>query len=179
MPTPQSGEEVAVLETNHGRIVLGFLPEIAPKHVDAFKKLVRRGFYDETRFHRVIPGFMIQGGDPNSDPRRKAGPVGTGGPGYSVPAEFSNTPHERGILSAARSADPNSAGSQFFLMHKKSPHLDGQYSVYGYTIQGLDVIDAIAALPRGANDAPKEPAIIESARLEVWPLQGEAAVEVL
>lgn len=178
MRNPQPGEEVAVLETNHGRIVLGFLPEKAPKHVAAFKKLVTDGFYDETRFHRVIPGFMIQGGDPNSDPKRRQGPVGTGGPGYQLDAEFNDTPHERGVLSAARSASPNSAGSQFFLMHKKSPHLDGQYSAYGFTIEGLDVIDAIAALPRDGQDRPREEAIIESARLDTYPLAGEADVEV-
>ena len=179
MRTPQSGDEVAVLETNFGRIVVGFLQDKAPRHVEAFKKLVRDGFYDHTLFHRVIPGFMIQGGDPNSDPKRAAGPVGTGGPGYQLKAEFNDMKHERGVLSAARSASPDSAGSQFFLMHQNSPHLDGQYSAFGYVIEGMDVVDAIAALPRGAQDRPKTDARIESSMLTTYPLQGEAGVAAL
>ena len=171
MRTPQSGDEVAVLETNHGRIVVGFLPDKAPKHVESFKNLVGKGFYDGTIFHRVIPGFMIQGGDPTG--------TGTGGPGYKVPAEFNDTKHERGILSAARSADPNSAGSQFFLMHKNSPHLDGQYSAFGYVIEGMETVDKIVSLPRNRQDRPDTDATIESARLATYPLQGEAEVNSL
>src|SRR3954462_7192478 len=123
-PNP-AGEEVAVMHTNLGDITIRFFPANAPKHVESFKKLARSGYYDGTKFHRVIPGFMIQGGDPNtkSDDRSKHG---TGGPGYSVPAEFNDTPHTRGILSAARTSDPDSAGSQFFLMVARAPHLDGQ-----------------------------------------------------
>jgi cyclophilin family peptidyl-prolyl cis-trans isomerase len=160
-------EEVAVLHTNLGDITVGFFPDKAPKHVEAFKKLVADGFYDGTRFHRVIPGFMIQGGDPNSktsDRRRH----GTGGPGYTLPAEFNDIKHERGILSAARTSDPNSAGSQFFLMVKASPHLDRQYSVFGQVLDGMDVVDKIVALKRDQNDNPLEenPAIIEKATLE-------------
>lgn len=165
-PTP-AGEEIAVMQTNHGTIKLRFFPDRAPKHVESFKKLAREGFYDGTKFHRVIPGFMIQGGDPNSksDDRSRHG---TGGPGYSVPAEFNDTPHTRGILSAARSSDPNSAGSQFFLMVARSPHLDGQYSVYGEVIEGMDVVDKIVALPRDHRDNPKpeNPAIIEKVTIE-------------
>lgn len=170
MRTPQNGDEVAVLETNHGRIVVGFLPDKAPKHVDSFKSLVGKGFYDGTIFHRVIPGFMIQGGDPTG--------TGTGGPGYKVPAEFNDTKHERGILSAARSSDPNSAGSQFFLMHQNSPHLDGQYSAFGYVIEGMEVVDAIANTPTSRGDRPISEAKIESATLTTYPLQGEAGVDV-
>jgi peptidyl-prolyl cis-trans isomerase B (cyclophilin B) len=169
--TPAAGDEVAVLQTNLGRIVLGFLPEVAPKHVQNFKDLARAGFYDGTKFHRVIPGFMIQGGDPNSrsDDRNTHG---TGGPGHSVKAEFSSTKHVRGILSAARSSDPDSAGSQFFLMVKDSTHLDGQYSAYGRVVEGMDVVDKIVAIPRDRRDNPnpENPAIIESATIATWPL---------
>jgi peptidyl-prolyl cis-trans isomerase B (cyclophilin B) len=164
---PATGEEVAIMQTNLGTIKLKFFPDKAPKHVANFKKLAREGFYDGTKFHRVIPGFMIQGGDPNSksDDRSRHG---TGGPGYSVPAEFNDTPHTRGILSAARSSDPDSAGSQFFLMVARSPHLDGQYTAYGEVIEGMDVIDKIVALPRDVRDNPKpeNPAIIEKVTIE-------------
>jgi peptidyl-prolyl cis-trans isomerase B (cyclophilin B) len=160
-PAP-AGEEIAVMQTNLGTITLKFFPELAPKHVESFKKLARSGYFDGTKFHRVIPGFMIQGGDPNSksDDRSRHG---TGGPGYTVPAEFNSTPHDRGILSAARTSDPNSAGSQFFLMVARAPHLDNQYTVYGQVIEGMDVIDKIVALPRDSRDNPKpeNPAIIE------------------
>ncbi len=164
---PVGGEEVAILHTNLGDIVVGFFPDKAPKHVAAFKKLVTEGFYDGTKFHRVIPGFMIQGGDPNSKSDNRS-LHGTGGPSYRLPAEFNDIPHERGILSAARTSDPNSAGSQFFLMVKKSPHLDRQYSVFGQVLDGMDVVDKIVALPRDSRDNPlkENPAIIESATLE-------------
>ncbi len=161
-----SAEELAVLHTNHGDIVLKFFPHKAPKHVESFKKLVRDGFYDGTKFHRVIPGFMVQGGDPNSksDDRSRHG---TGGPGYQVPAEFNDVKHVRGILSAARSSDPNSAGSQFFLMVAASPHLDGQYTAYGEVVEGMEVVDKIVSLRRDSRDNPlaENPAIIESAEI--------------
>lgn len=158
--------ENAVLETNLGSIVLEFFPDKAPKHVQAFKDLVKKGYYDGVKFHRVIPGFMIQGGDPNT----KGGNrhlYGTGGPGYTVPAEFNDIKHTRGILSAARTSDPNSAGSQFFLMVATAPHLDGQYTAYGRVIEGLDVLDKIVNLPRDQRDCPLEgnEAIIEKASL--------------
>ena len=160
-------QEVVRLHTNLGDIVVEFLADKAPKHVESFKKLTKDGFYDGTRFHRVIPGFMIQGGDPNSKSTNRAS-HGTGGPGYKVPAEFNDTPHERGILSAARSSDPNSAGSQFFLMVAKSTHLDGQYSAFGRVVEGMDVVDKIVALKRDRNDNPLEEnsAIIEKATVE-------------
>lgn len=159
--------EVVRFTTNHGDIVVGLLPDKAPKHVESFKKLVKDGFYDGTRFHRVIPGFMIQGGDPNSKSSDRS-THGTGGPGYKVPAEFNDVAHERGILSAARSSDPNSAGSQFFLMVAKSTHLDGQYSAFGQVLEGMDVVDKIVALPRDSRDNPREenPAVIEKAVVE-------------
>ena len=161
-------KEVVRLHTNLGDIIVGFLEDKAPKHVESFKKLARDGFYDGTRFHRVIPGFMIQGGDPNSkSPNRST--HGTGGPGYKVPAEFNDTLHDRGILSAARSSDPNSAGSQFFLMVARAPHLDNQYSAFGEVLEGMDVVDKIVALKRDRADNPLEenPAIIEKATVEV------------
>jgi len=166
---PSEDEEIAVLQTNRGRIVLKFFADVAPKHVEAFKKLTRSGFYDGVRFHRVIPGFMIQGGDPNSksDDRSRHG---SGGPGYQLPAEFNDIPHTPGIVSAARTSDPNSAGSQFFLMHGRSPHLDRQYTVYGQVIEGMDVVDAIANLPKDGRDnpLPGNEAVIEKATIETW-----------
>lgn len=156
----------ATLRTNHGEIKIGFKPEVAPNHVENFLNLARSGFYDGTRFHRVIPGFMIQGGDPNSKSSDRS-MHGTGGPGHHVNAEFSDVKHTRGIISAARTSDPNSAGSQFFIMVANSPHLDGQYSAFGEVISGLEVVDKIVALPRDGRDNPLEenPAIIE--RVEV------------
>jgi cyclophilin family peptidyl-prolyl cis-trans isomerase len=159
--------EVAVLQTNLGNIVVEFLEDKAPGHVKNFKDLAQKGFYDGTQFHRVIPGFMIQGGDPNT----KSGPRsthGTGGPGYQIKAEFNDTPHERGILSMARSSDPNSAGSQFFIMVAKSTHLDGQYSAFGRVLEGMDVVDKIVALRRDPRDnpLPENPAVIEKVTLE-------------
>jgi cyclophilin family peptidyl-prolyl cis-trans isomerase len=160
-------EEFAVLHTNHGDIVLKFFPDKAPKHVESFKKLVREGFYDGTKFHRIIPGFMIQGGDPNSKSDDRAR-HGTGGPGFQLKAEFNDTKHVRGILSAARSASPDSAGSQFFIMVATAPHLDGQYTAYGEVVEGLEVVDKIVKLPKDRNDNPlaENPAIIESAEIK-------------
>lgn len=169
---PTEGDKVGVVQTNHGRIVIKFFPDKAPKHVENWQKLANSGFYDGVRFHRVIPGFMIQGGDPNSkdQPRHLHG---TGGPDWSVDAEFNDVPHTPGILSAARTADPNSAGSQFFLMHKTSPHLDGQYSVYGQVIEGMDVVETIVNLPTDDRDNPLEdnPAIMEKVTIQSWPLE--------
>ncbi len=169
---PKNGEEVAILDTSQGRIVVMFFPEVAPNHVANFKKLAKRGFYNGTRFHRVIPGFMIQGGDPNSKDNNPAND-GMGGPGYSVNAEFNKYKHVRGILSAARSSDPNSAGSQFFLMHQAAPHLDNQYSIYGKAVVGLDVIDKIVSLPRGQNDNPNDKTknVLRKVTLAKWPVK--------
>lgn len=168
---PAAGDKVAVIETNHGRILVKFFPDDAPGHVANFIKLAESGFYDGVRFHRVIPGFMIQGGDPNTkdQPRELHG---TGGPGWQIPAEFNAIPHTPGILSMARTSDPNSAGSQFFLMHERSPHLDRQYSVFGQVIEGMDVVETIVALPRDHRDNPLEenPAVMESVTIVEWPL---------
>lgn len=147
-------DSVAVIDVeNFGRIVIGFFPEKAPKHVENFIKLAKEGFYNGCTFHRIIPGFMIQGGDPNSkddDPTND----GMGGPPHRLKAEFNDLKHLPGTLSMARTMDPNSAGSQFFIMHKAAPHLDNQYSIFGQVLSGMDVVDKIANAPRGSNDNP-------------------------
>jgi len=148
--------EVAVINTRHGEIVIKFHEDLAPKHVESFKKLAKDGFYNGTSFHRVIPEFMIQGGDPNSKDADKRHLHGTGGPGYNIPAEFSKKKHSKGMVSAARSSDPDSAGSQFFICVAVSPWLDGQYSIFGEVTSGIEVADKIVAEPRDPNDNPNE-----------------------
>ena len=149
------------IQTPHGSIVIALFDDLAPKHAASFRKLTKEGFYDGTTFHRVIPGFMIQGGDPLSRDPSKRNLHGTGGPGYTIEAEFSTLKHERGILSAARSADPNSAGSQFFLIHAKSPHLDGSYSIFGKVVSGMEVVDQIVKEPKDQRDNPLKPMTIK------------------
>jgi len=150
-----SAQEIAVIETKFGKIEMEFFEDKAPGHVKNFKDLAKKGFYDGTIFHRVIPGFMIQGGDPNtkSDDRSNHG---MGGPGYSIKAEFNDTPHKRGILSMARSSDPNSAGSQFYIVVKDSAFLDGQYTAFGKVLSGMTVADQIVNAPRDRRDNPNE-----------------------
>ena len=145
----------AIISTKFGDITLRFFPDDAPKHVNNFIELAGKGFYTETTFHRIIPGFMIQGGDPNSksDDRSRHG---TGGPGYNLKAEFNDNPHKRGTLSMARSANPDSAGSQFFICVSDAPHLDGQYTVFGAVTEGMDVVDKIVSQPRDQNDNPMD-----------------------
>jgi peptidyl-prolyl cis-trans isomerase B (cyclophilin B) len=145
----------AVIHTKLGDITLNFFPEVAPNHVNNFIELAEKGFYNGTTFHRVIPGFMIQGGDPHSKDQDKTR-HGTGGPGYSLKAEFNNKPHKAGTLSMARSAHPDSAGSQFFICVKDAPHLDGQYTVFGEVIAEMDTVDKIVSQPRDRNDNPLE-----------------------
>ncbi len=143
----------AAIHTRLGEIHIRFFPEVAPNHVDNFISLVRDNFYDDTIFHRVVPGFVIQGGDPGSkNPDRSL--HGSGGPGYRLKAEFGNISHKRGILSMARSSHPDSAGSQFFICVAGAPFLDGKYTVFGEVTKGLDVVDKIAALPRDSRDNP-------------------------
>lgn len=167
---PVAGEEVAVIDTNLGRIILKFFPKVAPGHVDNFKKLTKKGFYDGVKFHRIIPGFMIQGGDPNT--KTGQGAPGTGGPGYTINAEFNSIKHEPGILSMARTQDPNSAGSQFFIMHKKYPSLDGQYTAFGQVVQGMDVVEKIVNLPKDQSDMPLgEGAVMKKVKIEKWPVK--------
>ena len=136
------------IETNHGNISFGLLSDLAPETVRNFIKLTKDGFYDGTLFHRVIPGFMIQGGDPNTKNPNMKGQWGMGGPGYNVKAEFNSRSHLRGIVSMARSTDPNSAGSQFFIMHANNTGLDHQYTVFGEVTEGMDTVDKITELPR-------------------------------
>ena len=137
-----------VIETNFGNIEFKLLPELAPEHVRNFSKLSKDGFYDGTLFHRVIPGFMIQGGDPNTKDPNMKNQWGMGGPGYNIKAEFNSRSHLRGIISMARSTDPDSAGSQFFIMHANNTGLDRQYTVFGEVTEGMDIVDKIAELPR-------------------------------
>ncbi|MGD0916933.1 MAG: peptidylprolyl isomerase [Thermodesulfobacteriota bacterium] len=148
-------ETRATIETKFGNIELSFFPETAPNHANNFLELAKKGFYDGTTFHRVIPGFMIQGGDPNSKkPDRST--HGMGGPGYTIKAEFNDRRHKRGILSMARSAHPDSAGSQFFICVADSSFLDKQYTVFGEVISGMEVVDKIVSQPKDKNDNPVE-----------------------
>ena len=148
-------ETQAVIETKFGTITLRFFPDTAPGHVKNFIDLAKKGFYDGTTFHRVIPGFMIQGGDPNSKSPDK-GKHGTGGPGYTIKAEFNERPHKRGTLSMARAGHPDSAGSQFFICVKDSSFLDRQYTVFGEVVSGMEVADKIVNVPRDRNDNPND-----------------------
>ena len=147
----------AIIETNFGKISFELFPESAPETVRNFEKLAKEGFYDGTLFHRVIPGFMIQGGDPNTKTDNKSS-WGTGGPGYNIKAEFSSRSHLRGIVSMARSQDPDSAGSQFYIVTADSTFLDRQYTVFGEVTEGMDIADKIVNLERDSNDCPLEKA---------------------
>lgn len=141
-------------------------PEIAPNTVNNFISLVKKGFYDGLTFHRIIEGFMIQGGDPEGS--------GMGGPGYSIKGEFNingfenDLKHTKGVLSMARSQHPDSAGSQFFIMHENAPHLDGQYAAFGMLTEGVDVLNSIASVPTDWNDRPRNPQIIKTVTVETF-----------
>ena len=155
---------IVTIEMESGAVMTGELyPELAPNTVNNFIELANSGFYDGLIFHRVIPGFMIQGGCPLGN--------GTGGPGWNIKGEFAangvNNPikHVRGVISMARSMNPNSAGSQFFIMHKDAPHLDGQYAAFGKVIAGMDVVDKIASVPTDWNDKPKTPVKMKTVEL--------------
>ena len=167
--TIEKENNVAVISTNFGDMVVEFYPDIAPMHVESFMALVKEEYFNGTTFHRVIPGFMIQGGDPNSRNENRA-THGTGGRAgkffglgneedpstWLIPQEFSNTPHVKGILSMARTNDPNSASSQFFVCHDNANFLDNNYTVFGKVIDGLDIIDQIANVAKDQNDNPLE-----------------------
>ena len=161
MPNP-----IVTFEMEDGGVIKAELyPEIAPNTVNNFLSLVNRGFYDGLIFHRVIPGFMIQGGDPEG--------TGMGGPGYRIKGEFkhngfskNNLKHTRGVLSMARAMNPNSAGSQFFIMHEDAPHLDGQYAAFGKVVEGMDVVDEIASVKTDYNDKPLEPQVMKKVTIE-------------
>ena len=158
---------IVTIEMENGGIIKAELyPETAPNSVNNFISLVNKGFYDGIIFHRVIAGFMIQGGDPRG--------IGIGGPGYSIRGEFESNgfkndlKHSRGVLSMARAMDPNSAGSQFFIMHEDAPHLDGQYAAFGKVIEGMDVVDAIAAVRTDYNDRPRTPQKMKKVTVETF-----------
>ena len=142
-----------------------FLPDVAPKHVENFVKLAKSGLYNGTIFHRVIPGFMIQGGDPLTKDEANQSRWGTGGPGYQIKAEFNDKPHMRGVLSMARSNDPNSAGSQFFICHGDPRFLDQQYTAFGRLVEGDDVLETIATTPTRPGDRPIKRMHIESIKI--------------
>ena len=149
--------ETAVIETKFGEIEIEFLRDKAPGHVKNFLDLAKKGFYDGTTFHRVIPGFMIQGGCPNTkDASKGKGAHGTGGPGYNVNAEFNDTSHKRGIVSMARAGEPDTAGSQFFIVVEDSFFLDRKYTVFGEVTKGLGIADKIVSLPRNEHDLPND-----------------------
>jgi len=147
----------AIIKTSFGNIKFNLVPDIAPETVRNFSQLTKSGFYDGTLFHRIIPGFMIQGGDPNTKNPDKS-TWGQGGPGYNLKAEFNSRSHLRGIVSMARATDPDSAGSQFFIVTSDSTFLDRQYTVFGEVVEGMEVADKIVNLPRDGNDCPKQEA---------------------
>ncbi len=154
---------VVITMENGGKIKLELDPTAAPKTVENFLRLVRDGFYDGLTFHRVIPGFMIQGGCPLG--------TGTGGPGWTIVGEFASNGHKnpllhkRGVISMARAASPNSAGSQFFIMHADAPHLDGDYAAFGRVVEGMEVVDEIAGTPTDWSDKPLKPQVMKSVRV--------------
>jgi cyclophilin family peptidyl-prolyl cis-trans isomerase len=180
-PPPEAARPVAVISVeNFGEIRLELFPEVAPKTVENFIKLAEEEFYDGTTFHRVIPDFMIQAGDPNSknrDPRDD----GRGGPGYTIEDEFSEISHTRGMVSMANTGNPSSGGSQFFVVMKDTPHLDGGYALFGRVLEGMEVADRIAAVERdsygrhGPKDRPLENVVIASIRIERTEPAGDPA----
>ena len=147
----------AIIKTSFGNIKFNLMSDIAPETVRNFSQLAKSGFYNGTLFHRIIPGFMIQGGDPNTKNSDKS-TWGQGGPGYNLKAEFNSRSHLRGIVSMARATDPDSAGSQFFIVTNDSTFLDRQYTVFGEVVEGMEVADKIVNLPRDGNDCPKQEA---------------------
>jgi peptidyl-prolyl cis-trans isomerase B (cyclophilin B) len=164
-------KEVAVLKTSYGDITIAFWPDVAPKTVENFKKLAREGFYDGTAFHRIIKGFMVQGGCPNTK-EGESGMPGTGGPGYKVKAEFNAKSHVRGVISMARSSHPDSAGSQFFLVHGDAKFLDRQYTAFGELVGGDDVLERIANVPTksgGEKSTPIDRVALESVKIVAQP----------
>ena len=157
--------EVAVIKTTEGDMVVQFWPDVAPKTVENFKTLARKGFYDGTAFHRVIKDFMIQGGDPLTKDQAQESRWGTGDPGYKIKAEFNDRHHDRGVLSMARSQDPDSAGSQFFICHGTPHFLDKQYTAFGKLIKGDDVLEKIATTPTHPPDRPNKRMGVESIKI--------------
>jgi peptidyl-prolyl cis-trans isomerase B (cyclophilin B) len=166
VPSTAPAKEVAVIKTSMGEMVLEFWPDVAPKHVENFKSLAKKKFYDGTAFHRVIPDFMIQGGDPNTKDDNAKGAWGQGNPGYTIKAEFNNRKHVKGVLSMARTpTGPDTAGCQFFICLATAPHLDGQYTAFGKLIKGEDVLTKIGETPTGPRDIPVNRVNIESIKI--------------
>ncbi len=165
---------IVTIQTSRGTIKVELYPEIAPNTVNNFISLVKKGFYDGTIFHRVIPGFMIQGGDPEG--------TGMGGPGYGIKGEFTmngfenNLRHTTGVISMARSQRPNSAGSQFFIMVDDAPHLDGQYAAFGKVTEGIDIAQAIVSAPRDWSDRPREDQVMEKVTVETFGVEYDEPV---
>jgi peptidyl-prolyl cis-trans isomerase B (cyclophilin B) len=169
MPMSTSNE-VAVIKTSEGEMVVQFWTDAAPNTIENFKKLARQGFYDGTIFHRIVKGFMIQGGDPNSKDPAKENSYGQGDPGYKIKAEFNDHPHERGVLSMARASNPDSAGSQFFICLAPIHRLDHQYTTFGKLIKGNDVLEKIGNTPversaQGEMSKPTKRVVIESVKI--------------
>ena len=165
-----NSNEVAVIKTNEGEMVVQFWTDAAPNTIENFKKLARQGFYDGTIFHRIVKGFMVQGGDPNSKDSAKEDAYGQGGPGYEIKAEFNNHSHDLGVLSMARGPDPDSAGSQFFICLAPVRRLDGQYTTFGKLIKGDDVLEKIGNTsvernPQGEMSKPTKRVVIESIKI--------------
>ena len=164
-----ASNEVAIIKTSEGEMVVQFWTDAAPKTIENFKKLARAGFYDGTTFHRIVKGFMIQGGDPNTKDPAKESSYGTGDPGYKIKAEFNDHSHERGVLSMARSSDPDSAGSQFFICLGDVRRLDHQYTTFGKLIKGDNVLgkigDTEVVFARGENSKPTKRVVIESIKI--------------
>jgi peptidyl-prolyl cis-trans isomerase B (cyclophilin B) len=169
-PTMNASNEVAVIKTSEGEMVVQFWTDAAPNTIENFKKLAREGFYDGTIFHRIVKGFMIQGGDPNSKDPAKENSYGEGGPSYKVKAEFNDHSHQRGVISMARSSDPDSAGSQFFICLAPVPRLDHQYTTFGKLIKGADVLEKIGDTPVTRNSSgemskPTKRVVVESIKI--------------
>jgi peptidyl-prolyl cis-trans isomerase B (cyclophilin B) len=165
-----ASNEVAVIKTSEGEMVVQFWTDAAPNTIENFKKLARQGFYDGTIFHRIVKGFMIQGGDPNSKDPAKENTYGAGDPGYKIKAEFNNHSHDRGVISMARGPDPDSAGSQFFICLAPVRRLDGQYTTFGKLIKGVDVLEKIGDTPvernaQGEMSKPTKRIVIESVKI--------------
>jgi peptidyl-prolyl cis-trans isomerase B (cyclophilin B) len=164
-PVSNTTNEVAVIKTVAGDMVIEFWPDVAPKTVENFKTLAKKGFYDGTAFHRIIKGFMVQGGDPLTKDETKQNRWGTGDPGYKIKAEFNERSHKRGVISMARSQDPDSAGSQFFICHGDPSFLDRQYTAFGKLIQGDDVLEKLATTKTGFQDRPEKRQGVESIQI--------------
>jgi peptidyl-prolyl cis-trans isomerase B (cyclophilin B) len=169
-PTMNASNEVAVIKTSEGEMVVQFWTDAAPNTIENFKKLAREGFYDGTIFHRIVKGFMIQGGDPNSKDPAKENSYGEGGPSYKIKAEFNDHSHQRGVISMARSSDPDSAGSQFFICLAPVARLDHQYTTFGKLIKGADVLEKIGDTPVTRNSSgemskPTKRVVIESIKI--------------